>query len=290
MKILLLGKNGQLGQSLQHSLALLGDVVSPGRQDVDLREEERLISLLHAHKPDVIVNAAAYTDVDGAERDPETAAAVNAKAPGFLAREAAGIGALLVHYSTDYVFDGSGNAPWTEEDVPAPLGVYGRTKWEGDQAVQSSGCTYLILRSGWIYAAAAGRNFIRSILRAERQGGDLFVVGDQIGTPTDAKFLAQVTVRAIKEVRAVPEKAGLYHLCADGYVSRFDYAAYVLEAAGLSAARLQKVSYSEMPLIAPRPLNCRLSCRKFQDIFEIELPDWRAGVCATTQEILEGLS
>jgi dTDP-4-dehydrorhamnose reductase len=289
MRILLFGKNGQVGSRLCRTLSPLGDVVALGRKDVDFCRQDGLIRAVNDARADIIVNAAAYTNVDEAERDPHTAHAVNADAPALLAREAARTGALFVHFSTDYVFDGSGHTPWTERGKPAPINAYGRSKLAADMAIEGSGCRHLILRSGWIYAADGAHNFIRSILSLAQQKDTLDIVCDQFGSPTDAGFLADAAAKMIADCRAAPEKCGLYHVAAAGYVSRLDYAAFILKAAGLKTP-LRGIKTADFPTAAQRPLNCRMGCSKFQDIFGIAPPDWRESTAHAAQQIQNTLS
>ena len=229
MKILLLGKNGQVGWQLQRALAPLGEIVALERKDAggDLADPQGLAAAVRAAKPQVIVNAAAYTAVDKAESEPQLARLINTEAPAALAREAAASGALLVHYSTDYVFDGSGSAPWQESDATGPLNVYGATKLAGEQAIAASGCAHLTFRTSWVYAAH-GDNFIKTMLRLAATRERLTVIDDQKGAPTGAELIADVTAHAISQTLQQPAKAGLYHLTAAGEASWFDYAQYVL--------------------------------------------------------------
>ena len=235
MKILLLGKNGQLGWELQRSLAPLGELVALDRhsQDFcgDLTRLQGLAETVQALRPDVIVNAAAHTAVDKAESEHELARTLNALAPGVLAREAGQIGALLVHFSTDYVFDGGGSTPWLETDTPAPLSVYGRTKLEGERLIQAACANHLIFRTSWVYAARGG-NFAKTMLRLAQERERLTVIDDQWGAPTGAELLADVTAHAIRQVQRRPQDAGLYHLAAHGEVTWNGYAKHVITQAG----------------------------------------------------------
>jgi dTDP-4-dehydrorhamnose reductase len=293
MKILLLGPNGQVGWELQRSLQPLGQVIALGRQQDalcgDLARPEQLAATVRALRPDVIVNAAAYTAVDKAEKEPELAHAINAQGPGMLAREAAATGAWLVHYSTDYVFDGSGDMPRTEEAPTGPLSVYGRTKLEGEQAVQSSGCKHLLLRTSWVYSARGG-NFAKTILRLAGQREELSVVDDQIGAPTGADLIADVTAHLIHR-RAV--ESGVYHLAAAGWTSWHGYAQMVLEwarARGLALRvgvdSLHAVPSSAYASAAKRPLNSRLSTRRLSAASGLRMPEWQAGVLRMLEETL----
>ena len=297
MKILLLGKNGQLGWELQRSLAPLGELVALDRQGApglcgDLGEPDGLAATVRAVRPDVIVNAAAYTAVDRAESEPDLARRINAHAPAALAREAAACGALLVHYSTDYVFHGHGQRPWAEDDPTGPLNVYGQTKLAGEQAIVQAGCRHLILRTSWIHAARGG-NFARTMLRLARQQPRLTVIDDQWGAPTGAELIADVSAHAIVQLRARPDKAGIYHLAAAGETNWFSYAKHVLAQAGqaqaaikIKATEVSPIATSQYPTPARRPHNSRLDCRRLQDAFGLTLPPWQHGVNRLLAEIL----
>ena len=296
MKILLLGKNGQVGWQLQRALAPLGEIVALERKDAggDLADPQGLAAAVRAAKPQVIVNAAAYTAVDKAESEPQLARLINTEAPAALAREAAASGALLVHYSTDYVFDGSGSAPWQESDATGPLTVYGTTKLAGEQAIAASGCAHLTFRTSWVYAAH-GDNFIKTMLRLAATRERLTVIDDQKGAPTGAELIADVTAHAISQTLQQPAKAGLYHLTAAGEASWFDYAQYVLALARqarpqgvkTAAGGVQPIASSQYPAAARRPLNSRLDTRRLQAVFGLTLPHWQAGVARVLEEIIE---
>ncbi|MFM2087166.1 MAG: hypothetical protein RLZZ237_2035 [Pseudomonadota bacterium] len=297
MKILLLGKNGQLGWELQRSLAPLGELTALGSDSRDpcgdLRDLDGLADTVRLLSPDVIVNAAAYTAVDRAESDVESCRTVNALAPGVLARVAASSGALLVHYSTDYVFDGSGERPWTESDPTGPLSVYGKTKLEGEQAIVASACRHLIFRTSWVYAARGG-NFAKTMLRLAAERERLSVVDDQIGAPTGAELLADVSAHAIRAMRGHPELGGIYHLAAAGHTSWHGYASFVIEQARQAGVDLkvgpgaiEAVASNAFPSPAPRPKNSRLDLQKVQQAFDLTLPDWRIGVSRMLTEFLE---
>ena len=297
MKVLLLGKNGQLGWELQRSLAPLGELVALDRQGApglcgDLGEPDGLAATVRALRPDVIVNAAAYTAVDRAESEPELARRINAHAPAVLAREAAACGALLVHYSTDYVFHGQGQRPWAEDDPTGPLNVYGQTKLEGEQAILRSAGRHLILRTSWVYAARGG-NFARTMLRLARQQPRLTVIDDQWGAPTGAELIADVSAHAIVQLRARPDKAGIYHLAAAGETNWFSYAKHVIAYAQYAQPAIEYVvkdilpiSSSAYPVAATRPHNSRLDTRKLRTAFDLHLPPWQAGVDRMLAEIL----
>ncbi|HOM21392.1 MAG TPA: dTDP-4-dehydrorhamnose reductase [Ottowia sp.] len=297
MKILLLGKNGQLGWELQRSLAPLGELVALDRQGApglcgDLGEPDGLAATVRALRPDVIVNAAAYTAVDRAESEPDLARRINAHAPAALAREAAACGALLVHYSTDYVFHGHGQRPWAEDDPTGPLNVYGQTKLAGEQAIVQAGCRHLILRTSWIHAARGG-NFARTMLRLARQQPRLTVIDDQWGAPTGAELIADVSAHAIVQLRARPDKAGIYHLAAAGETNWFSYAKHVIARAQSTQSAIEYVvkdilpiPSSAYPVAATRPHNSRLDTRKLRTAFDLHLPPWQAGVDRMLAEIL----
>jgi len=297
MKILLLGKNGQVGWELQRSLAPLGEVIALGSDSVqwcgNFLDLAGIEATVRAIAPDVIVNAAAYTAVDKAETDTDACRTVNALAPGVLAAVAAETGALLVHFSTDYVFDGSGSAPRGESAPTGPLSVYGSTKLEGEQAIASSGCRYLIFRTCWVYAARGG-NFAKTMLRLAGERDRLSVVADQIGAPTGAELIADVTAHAIRSVRAQPELCGIYHLAAAGETSWHGYASYVIDVARQAGAQIKvaneaiaAVDSTAFPTPAARPKNSRLDTSKLQSAFALTLPDWRLGVARMLGEILE---
>jgi dTDP-4-dehydrorhamnose reductase len=297
LKILLFGKNGQVGWELQRSLAPLGELVALGRDDAsplrgDLADPASLEAVVRRVRPDVIVNAAAHTAVDQAEREPDLARAINATAPGVLAREAAATGAWLVHYGTDYVFDGSGSAPWTERDPTGPLNVYGQTKLEGEQLIRSSGCCHLILRTSWVYASR-GQNFARTMLRLAAERDSLTVIDDQHGAPTGADLLADVTAHALLATLRQPGLAGTYHVAASGETNWHGYAAHVIEgarAAGLpirvAPDAIRPVPSTAFATAAKRPANSRLATRKLQQAFGLVLPDWKTGVDRMLAEML----
>ena len=295
MKILLLGKDGQVGWELQRSLAPLGQVVALNARSEafcgDLADLEGLAKTVASIAPDVIVNAAAYTAVDKAESEPERAHLINAQAVEVLARAAKACGALLVHYSTDYVFPGSGVTAWREDLAVAPLNVYGQSKLAGEQAIQASGCAYLILRTSWVYAAR-GSNFARTMLRLAAERDSLAVIDDQVGAPTGADLIADVTAHAVRAVRSNPELCGLYHLAAAGETTWCGYARYVLEKAAelgaelkVRAEQVKAVTTDAYPTPARRPANSRLDIQKLQRAFELSLPDWHQGVARMLVEI-----
>ena len=297
MKILLLGKGGQVGWELQRSLAPLGELVALEFDSTDYCGDftnlAGLAETVRQVKPDVIVNAAAHTAVDRAESEPELVRTINALAPGVLADEAGRLGAWLIHYSTDYVFDGSGTTPWKETDATGPLGVYGQTKREGEQAVAH--CSrHLIFRTSWVYAAR-GANFAKTMLRLAKERDELKVIADQIGAPTGAGLLADVTAHAIRTVQTTPDGqtlAGLYHLVAGGETSWYDYAKFVVEYARrvdlplrVAPDAILPIATTDYPTPAKRPLNSRLDTQKLQSAFGLLLPDWKDGVQRMLVEI-----
>ena len=297
MKILLLGKNGQVGWELQRSLAPLGELVALGHDSKefsgDFTNLEGLAKMVRSIAPDVIVNAAAHTAVDKAESEPELARIINALAPGVLAQEAQRAHAWLIHYSTDYVFDGSGDKPWLETDPVAPLSVYGATKLEGEQLILQSGCNHLIFRTSWVYGARGG-NFAKTMLRLARERDSLSVINDQIGAPTGADLLADITAHAIRTARQRPELSGLYHLVAGGETSWHGYARFVIDFARRAGVPLKvapdaikPVPTSAFPTSAKRPHNSRMDTTKLQHTFDLNLPSWQIGVERMLSEVLE---
>ena len=297
MKLLLLGKGGQVGWELQRSLAPLGEVVALDFDSTDFHADfshpEQLAETVLKVRPDVVVNAAAHTAVDKAESEVDFARKLNATSPGVVAEAAQQIGALMVHYSTDYVFDGSGSAPWQEDDATGPLSVYGATKLEGEQRVAQHCAKHLIFRTSWVYAARGG-NFAKTMLRLAQERDRLTVIDDQFGAPTGAELLADVTAHAIRATLADPSKAGLYHLVAGGETTWHGYARFVLEqaqAAGVALKAMPEavdpVPTSAFPTPAKRPHNSRLNTQKLQSNFGLTLPHWQAGVARMLREHLQ---
>ena len=295
MKILLFGKGGQVGWELQRSLAPLGQLIALDFDSTglcgDFSNPAGLAETVRRVAPDVIVNAAAHTAVDKAESEPDLARTINALAPSVLADEAQKLGAWLVHYSTDYVFNGSGTSPWRETDATGPLSVYGQTKLEGEQAVARC-AKHLIFRTSWVYAAR-GANFAKTMLRLAKEREQLKVISDQIGAPTGAELLADVTAHALRSVQAQPELAGLYHLVAGGETSWHCYARFVIEHARragqpirVSTEAIEAIPTSDYPTPAQRPLNSRLDTRKLQAAFGLSLPEWQSGVERMLAEVL----
>jgi len=293
MKILLLGKNGQVGWELQRSLSVLGEVIALDRRDVggDLSDSAALAAAVRAHQPQVIVNAAAYTAVDKAESDQAAATQINATAPGLLALEAMALGALLVQFSTDYVFDGRGDQPRDESAATGALSVYGATKLAGEEAIRASGCQHLILRTSWVYAARGG-NFAKTMLRLAAERDQLKVIADQIGAPTGADLLADLTAQMIPATLARPGLSGTYHAAAAGETSWHAYAQHVIEFARsqgkpikVAADQVLAIPTADYPTPAARPLNSRLNTAKLQAAFGLTLPPWQQGVDRMLTEI-----
>ncbi len=297
MRILLTGKHGQVGFELQRALAPLGEVHAVGHAECDLADASALCKVVRSVKPDLIVNSAAYTAVDKAESEPELAHAVNAVAPGVLGEEAAKQGAWVVHYSTDYVFDGTKPSAYTEGDLTNPLSVYGQTKRDGEVTLQESGARYLMLRTSWV-VGAQGSNFAKTILRLARERESLNVVADQYGAPTSAALLADVTAHLIQRRQRDGDEQfsyGLYHLAAGGETTWCEYARFVVSEAKvvdtplkLSPDTIRAVPSSEYPTAAKRPANSRLDTSKLCGTFGLELPSWQSGVQRALQKILRG--
>ncbi|MBS1140695.1 MAG: dTDP-4-dehydrorhamnose reductase [Proteobacteria bacterium] len=286
MKILLLGKDGQVGWQLQRSLAPHGEVVACGRDRCDLADTVQIRSLVREIRPSVIVNATAYTAVDKAESEPDLAKRINADAPGILAEEAALLDALLVHYSTDYVYDGTKSAAYQEIDFTAPQGVYGRTKLAGEEAIRAVGGKSLIFRTSWVFGAR-GNNFVKTILRLAREKKSLNVVADQIGSPTPAALIATVTgvvLAMLHQGRSLEKGENrLYHLAASRPVSWCEFAQTIVGLAGqvpgfdlcLKPGAIRAISSSEYPTPARRPANSRLDCSRLENDFGLQMPDWQ---------------
>ncbi len=291
MNILLLGANGQVGWELQRSLAPLGNLVACGRADADLSDLDRLRNVVRGARPDVIVNAAAYTAVDKAESEPELAKRVNATAVGVLAEEIARTRGLLVHYSTDYVFDGKKAAAYVETDAANPISCYGRSKFEGEEAIRAAGARHLIFRTSWVYAPR-GKNFPRTILNLARTRPSLTVVADQIGAPTSAELIADVTALALTRLGQAPDLAGTYHLTAAGATNWHAYAQLLLHlAAGKGYAlratpdAVQPIATADYPTPAKRIANSRLATDKLRTAFGLTLPSWDAGLVRFLEEL-----
>ncbi len=286
LRILLIGKNGQLGWELQRCLAPLGEVVTYDYPEIDLGKPASLPGLVREVNPQVIVNAAAYTNVDKAESEAELARQINSVAPGVLAEEAKRLNAAFIHYSTDYVFDGRKGAPYVESDAPHPLNVYGQTKLEGEQAVQAVGGAYLVLRTSWVYSMRQG-GFVTKVLQWAREQETLRVVDDQVSSPTWARMLAEATALVLAQGRSEPvdylrEKAGLYHLAGSGACSRYEWAQAILELdpkkSEQKVRQLLPAKSRQFPTPAERPLVSVLDCGKFEQAFGLQLPAWRGAL------------
>jgi dTDP-4-dehydrorhamnose reductase len=287
MRILLTGKNGQVGAELQRALPVLGEIIALGRQELDLASPDAICRTVRDTKPDIIVNAAAYTAVDRAESEPELAMAINGTAPGILAEEARQIGAFLVHYSTDYVFDGTKDTPYTEDDVPNPLNAYGHSKLAGENAIRASGVSHYVFRTSWVYASH-GHNFLNTILRLARERSQLRIVDDQMGAPTWARTIAEATVQAL--MRRTSGHIGLYHLAASGTTTWFGFAEAILAEEGKmrrapQIPRLIPIRTSEYPVAAKRPASSRLDTTLLTDTFGIRPVSWQASLVQCLREL-----
>ena len=296
--ILLLGANGQVGYALQTALASLGQVIACTRTQLDLNtvndEPQRVLDLVQKARPQIIVNAAAYTAVDQAESDPEHARTLNAVLPGLLAQAASAVGACLVHYSTDYVFDGTKKGSYREQDQTNPVSVYGQTKLQGEQAVSKACARHLILRTSWVVGAHGG-NFLKTMLRVGQERDSLRVVADQIGAPTTANLIAQTTRHLLDQMHSQPatdSRWGLYHLVAGGQTSWFYYAQYVLSQARekgwpiqVTPESIEAITTADYPVPAKRPQNSKLDTSKIRDTFRVVLPDWMKGVDEVLAEL-----
>ena len=301
VRILVTGGSGQVGEALTRVLTPLGEVVAPGRAELDLADADSIRRAMREVRPRLVVNAGAYTAVDKAESEPELTAAINAAAPGVLAEEAKKIGAGVIHFSTDYVFDGAKNAPYVEADTTGPLNVYGRTKLEGEQALVASGAAHLIFRTSWVYGAT-GKNFMRSILRMAREREVLRIVADQHGAPTWREQLARMTAHVIAriEARATENGAelseamrsisGVYHATGAGETTWFGFATAIVDDAReldpeAKLARIEAISTAEYPTPAARPKNSRLDCAKLERVFGWRMPEWRESVKQVIAEL-----
>jgi dTDP-4-dehydrorhamnose reductase len=296
-KILIFGRVGQVGWELRHKLACLGEIVSVEYPEVDFTNPDSIRAAVRAVEPAVIVNAAAYTAVDKAESDLDRATAINATGPGILAEEARRLGSLMVHYSTDYVFDGSKSGPWVEMDTPNPLSTYGKTKLDGDLAIQAAGCDYLIFRTSWVYGARGG-NFLLTMLRLGQERPELRIVADQIGAPTTSECIAQATADVLSQVLApggkgIDGRSGIYNLSNSGETNWCDFAEAILSKAavtyGFMKPRLIPIPTSEYPTPARRPLNSRLSGERLLTTFGVALPPWEEGLALVMETLAEGI-
>lgn len=295
MKILLFGKNGQVGWELQRSLAPLGQVVALDRRDRggDLSVEGMTAERIRYERPDVVVNAAAYTAVDRAETEIDLCRRVNATAVSEVARTCADLDALFVHYSTDYVFNGEGDQPWSEDDATGPINVYGKTKLEGEEYIKASGCKFLNFRTSWVYDVR-GNNFAKTMLRLAQEREELSVISDQFGAPTAADLIADVTAHAIRAARQDDRKTGIYHVVPAGTTTWFDYAAFCINlarAAGVDIKtapnKITPIQSAEYVAAANRPLNSRMSISKLENTFGMRMPDWKLGIKRLINNILE---
>ncbi len=286
MRILLIGKNGQVGWELQRTLLPLGEVISLDYPEIDLAGAGGTRKLVREHQPQVIINAAAYTDVDRAESEPELAVTVNATAPGALAEEARDLGALLIHYSTDYVFDGTKASPYTEDDEPAPLNIYGKSKLAGEKAVQQVDGMHLIFRTSWVYSLRR-ESFVTKVLEWAQQPRALRIVTDQVASPTWCRLLAEVTAQVLVVAGHAPkewleERKGLYHLAGAGYASRFEFARAILAnlppGAANRAEEVLPASSDEFPGLVRRPRNSSLDTNKFESTFGMNIPAWEVSL------------
>ena len=294
MKILLLGKNGQVGWELQRSLAPLGEVISLDRNGLnqwcgDLSKPDQIYQTIVDIAPNVVVNASAYTVVDLAETEQDMANLINYVAVGKIAEACAQIKALLVHYSTDYVFDGEGVSVFNEADALKPLNIYGKTKALGEQAIQNAQSNYLIFRTSWVFAQK-GKNFLKTMLTLSQQREELSIIDDQIGAPTSAELIADVSAHAIVQTLRDQTKIGIYHLVASGETSWFEYANYIFEQAknlgvNLAIQQVNPIPTAAYPTPAKRPHNSRLNNQKIQHAFQIYLPDWKVHVQRTVVEV-----
>ncbi|MBW0146841.1 dTDP-4-dehydrorhamnose reductase [Marinobacter arenosus] len=293
MSILLFGATGQVGTELMRTLLPHGGVVPLTRNDVDLTDPVAIRHAIDAHAPTIIVNAAAYTAVDKAESEPELALAINRHAVAEMAKAAKSTGALLIHFSTDYVFDGEGDQAYAPDAPAAPQGVYGRTKLEGEQAILKSGCDYLIFRTSWVFASH-GHNFVKTMLRLGQEKSQLRVVADQVGAPTSAELISDVTSLAIGSYRAGQLITGIYHLTAGGETSWHGFASFVLKHAkelGLSLSLdpdgIEPIPTSEFPTPARRPANSRLSCETLERALNVQMPDWRLHAARAVEQLMQ---
>ena len=296
MRILLLGKGGQLGWEMQRSLSPMGEVIAldfdSADHCADFTQPQGVAATIRQIAPDVVVNAAAHTAVDKAESEVDLVRTINATTPAVIAQEVQRLGAWMLHYSTDYVFDGSGTRPWLETDHPGPINVYGQTKLEAEQAIAQSGCKHLIFRTSWVFAARGG-NFAKTMLRLAQEREHLTVIDDQFGAPTSAELLADISVLALRQALHRPQDAGLYHMVAAGETNWWAYASHVIQTARrlrpdlpIKVNSIAPVPSSAYPTPARRPHNSRLNTSKLQNTFDLHLPDWTVGVDRMLSETL----
>ncbi len=274
MKILVFGRTGQVARALLAPAPGADEVVALGREQADLSDPAACAAAIEAHAPDAVINAAAYTAVDRAEREEALATVINGAAPGAMARACAGRGIVLVHLSTDYVFGGGGGRPWRPQDAPDPQNAYGRSKLAGEQAVQAAGGTYAILRTSWVFSAH-GQNFLRTMMRLGGERAALDVVADQVGGPTPADAIAGACLSVARQLSRAPDKRGIYHFSGAPDVSWADFAREIMAGAGLDC-EIRDIASSAWPTLAPRPLNSRLDCSSMAAAFAIPRPDWKA--------------
>ena len=286
MRIVLIGKNGQLGWELQHTLLPLGEVIALGRNDLDLSAPEAMQKTVAALRPDLVINAAAYTEVDAAETQCELAMQINAVAPGVLAEVSRRIGAVFIYYSTDYVFDGRTDKPYSENDLTNPLNAYGKSKYQGEENIKMAGDAYLIIRTSWVYGMR-GNSFVNKVLEWARNNTTLKIVSDQISSPTWARMLAEITTAALVKnqtelIEKIRETRGVYHLAGSGYTSRYEWAKQILANDPRQSEQMvqavEPVSSAEFLTPATRPLFSALDCSKFETIFHLKLPDWKTSL------------
>ena len=282
MKIVLFGKDGQLGWEFQLTLPILGNVTALGRKDADVSDLNRVEKILREHKPDLIINASAYTEVDKAETEVDLAMKINASAPGVMAEMARKLDSVFIHYSTDYVFDGNSTIPSKEEDQTNPLNVYGQSKLVGEQNIQQAGGAYLIFRTSWVYSLR-GNSFVNKVLGWARKNETLKIVSDQISSPTWARSLAEITSLTIAQNKAdlfdaIRERRGIYHLASSGYTSRYEWAKQILandpNRAEQLTHTLEPGLSSDFPTPATRPLFSALDCTLFEETFSLRIPEW----------------
>jgi dTDP-4-dehydrorhamnose reductase len=297
-KILVFGRVGQVGWELRHKLACLGEVTAIDYPEIDFSKPDSIRTTVRAAEPTVIINAAAYTAVDKAESDPDLAMAINGTAPGVIAEEAKRLGSLLVHYSTDYVFDGTKPSPYVETDAPNPINVYGKTKLAGDQAIQSVGGEYLILRTSWVYGAR-GSNFLLTMLRLAQERTELQIVDDQIGAPTSSECIAQATANILAQLLApsgggLDGRSGTYNLTSTGETTWFGFAKVLLTKSsgtfGFTVPSLIPIKTRDFPRPAKRPANSRLSCQRLEQTFGIRMPYWEHALSLVLDTLTEGSS
>ncbi|MGO9777064.1 MAG: dTDP-4-dehydrorhamnose reductase [Terracidiphilus sp.] len=297
-KILVFGRVGQVGWELRHKLACLGEVTAIDYPEIDFSKPDSIRTTVRAAEPVVIINAAAYTAVDKAESNPDLAMAINGTAPGVIAEEAKRLGSILVHYSTDYVFDGANLSPYVETDAPNPINVYGKTKLAGDEAIQGVGGDYLILRTSWVYGAR-GSNFLLTMLRLAQERAELQIVDDQIGAPTSSECIAQATANILAQLlapagRGLDGRSGIYNLTTTGDTSWFGFAKALLTKSsgtyGFTVPHLIPIKTSEFPRPAKRPANSRLSCQRLKQTFGVTLPPWEEALSLVLETLAEGSS